>query len=398
MDSSGLRGKEHGRLETRTWVDRVPWSTVRLPLQTLAINVAVVSALVGGTTAYATFDNTVTLSVDRKAESVHTFADTVGEVLADQNIELGSHDVVAPSVDSPVEDDSEIAVRFGRQLTVTVDGVEREVWSTALSVDEALEDMDIRAAGAELSVSRSLGIGRRGLEFEVRTAKDLTLVADGESKPFTTTAITVREALSDAGFTLAELDQVSPGLEERISDGLTLTVSRVVVEKRTVTVTVEHEVTRKNDSSLYEGETEVEVEGRDGKIEQLVEVMIVDGTESTQRVLSEKTVVAAVTEVVLVGTKARSTPAPTPIDTSGDGGVWDQLAECESGGNWSINTGNGYYGGLQFSLGTWQAYGGSGYPHQNSKAEQIRIATKVRDARGGYGDWPACAAKLGLPT
>ena len=47
---------------------------------------------------------------------------------------------------------------------------------------------------------------------------------------------------------------------------------------------------------------------------------------------------------------------------------------------------------------TWQAYGGSGYPHENSKAEQIRIATKVRDARGGYGDWPACAAKLGLPT
>ena len=73
---------------------------MRLPLQTLAINVAVVSALVGGTTAYATFDNTVTLSVDGKAESVHTFADTVGEVLADQDIELGSHDVVAHSVDS----------------------------------------------------------------------------------------------------------------------------------------------------------------------------------------------------------------------------------------------------------------------------------------------------------
>jgi len=79
-------------------------------------------------------------------------------------------------------------------------------------------------------------------------------------------------------------------------------------------------------------------------------------------------------------------------------GEWDQVARCESGGNWAINTGNGYYGGLQFSLGTWQAYGGSGYPHENSKAEQIRIATKVRDARGGYGDWPACAAKLGLPT
>jgi resuscitation-promoting factor RpfB len=258
--------------------------------------------------------------------------------------------------------------------------------------------MGIRAAGVELSVSRSLGIGRRGLDFEVRTAKDLTLVADGQSKAVTTTAITVREALADAGITLANLDRVSPALEVRVTDGLTLTVNRVVAEKRTVTVTVQHDVTRKNDSSLYEGETQVEVEGRDGKIERVVEVLIVDGLAGEQRVLSEKTVVAPVTQVVLVGTKERPTPTPTPIDTSGDGGVWDQLAECESGGNWSINTGNGYYGGLQFSLGTWQAFGGSGYPHENSKAEQIRIATKVRDAHGGYGDWPACAAKLGLPT
>jgi resuscitation-promoting factor RpfB len=370
---------------------------VRLPLKTLAINVAVVSALVGGTTAYATFDNTVTLSVDGKAESVHTFADTVGEVLADQDIELGSHDVVAPSVDSPIEDDSAIAVRFGRQLTVTIDGVEREVWTTALSVDEALEELGIRAAGAELSVSRSLGIGRRGLDFEVRTPKDVTLIADGESTDITTTAITVREALADAKITLAKLDRVSPALEDRVTDGLELIVKRVVAEKRTVDVAIEHKVTRKNDNSLYEGDTKVEVQGRDGKIERVVEVLIVDGKEGKPRVLSEEIVLATVTQVVLVGTKERPAPEPPPAPSGGTG-VWDQLAECESGGNWSINTGNGYYGGLQFSLGTWQAFGGSGYPHENSKAEQIRIATKVRDAHGGYGDWPACAAKLGLPT
>jgi uncharacterized protein YabE (DUF348 family) len=371
---------------------------VRLSLKTLAINVAVVSALVGGTTAYATLDNTVTLNVDGQAESLHTFADTVGELLVDQDIELGAHDVVAPSVDSLVEDGSEIAVRFGRQLTVTIDGVERQVWTTALSVDEALEELGIRAAGAELSVSRSLGIGRRGLDFEVRTPKDVTLVADGDSRSITTTAITVREALADAGITLATLDQVNPALEGKVSDGMILTVKRVVAEKRTVTVTVEHKVVRKNDNSMYEGDSTVDVEGRDGRIERVVEVLIVDGKDGKQRLLSEETVLAAVTEVVLVGTKERPPPEPTPIDTSGDGGVWDLLAECESGGNWSINTGNGYYGGLQFSLATWQAFGGTGYPHENSKAEQIRIATKVRDARGGYGDWPACAAELGLPT
>jgi hypothetical protein len=86
-----------------------------------------------------------------------------------------------------------------------------------------------------------------------------------------------------------------------------------------------------------------------------------------------------------------------PRKSTASTAVWDRLAKCESSGNWSINTGNGYYGGLQFSLSTWRAYGGSGYPHKASKAEQIRIANKVRNARGGYGDWPACAAKLGLP-
>jgi hypothetical protein len=82
------------------------------------------------------------------------------------------------------------------------------------------------------------------------------------------------------------------------------------------------------------------------------------------------------------------------------GSVWDQLAHCEATGNWAINTGNGYYGGLQFDAGTWRAFGGTDYaplPHQASREEQIAVASKVRDSRGGYGAWPACSSKLGLP-
>lgn len=87
-------------------------------------------------------------------------------------------------------------------------------------------------------------------------------------------------------------------------------------------------------------------------------------------------------------------PAPAAVAPAGNG-VWDQLAACESGGNWSINTGNGYYGGLQFALSSWQAVGGSGYPHQASKSEQIHRA-QLLQARQGWGAWPACSAKLGL--
>jgi hypothetical protein len=92
-------------------------------------------------------------------------------------------------------------------------------------------------------------------------------------------------------------------------------------------------------------------------------------------------------------------PAPQGVVTYVGTSVWDDLARCESGGNWAINTGNGYYGGLQFSLGTWQQYGGAefaAYPHQATREEQIIVAERLRAVRG-YAPWPACRAKLGLP-
>ena len=88
-------------------------------------------------------------------------------------------------------------------------------------------------------------------------------------------------------------------------------------------------------------------------------------------------------------TATRSAAAPA------SGSVWDRLAQCESGGNWSINTGNGYSGGLQFAPGTWAAHGGTGSASTASRAEQIRVAERVR-ASQGWGAWPACSAKLGL--
>ena len=101
-------------------------------------------------------------------------------------------------------------------------------------------------------------------------------------------------------------------------------------------------------------------------------------------------------------------PAPAAVTTStrvskpqqqftavSSGSVWDQLAVCESGGNWAINTGNGYYGGLQFSLSSWQAVGGSGLPSEASREEQIARGEQLR-ARQGWGAWPACSTKLGL--
>ncbi|WP_327322684.1 LysM peptidoglycan-binding domain-containing protein [Streptomyces sp. NBC_01210] len=87
--------------------------------------------------------------------------------------------------------------------------------------------------------------------------------------------------------------------------------------------------------------------------------------------------------------------ASTGEARAADNGVWDRIASCESGGNWHINTGNGYYGGLQFSAGTWRAYGGGAYAStadKASKGQQIAVAAKVQRAQG-WGAWPTCAAR-----
>ena len=96
------------------------------------------------------------------------------------------------------------------------------------------------------------------------------------------------------------------------------------------------------------------------------------------------TVVALGAPVALAGT----------ADAAPSASKWDRIAQCESGGNWGIATGNGYYGGLQFSLGTWRAFGGSGMPHKASKSQQIAVAERILAAQG-WKAWPACSKRAG---
>lgn len=110
--------------------------------------------------------------------------------------------------------------------------------------------------------------------------------------------------------------------------------------------------------------------------------------------IATSTVTEATQGTVPQQTVARAAVA-TPTAVVSDGSVWDRLAACESGGNWAINTGNGFYGGLQFTLSSWQAAGGSGYPNAASREEQIARG-QVLQSRQGWGAWPACTAKLGI--
>jgi resuscitation-promoting factor RpfB len=357
----------------------------------ILIGLVAVAALsvTGVTWGYQSMKTHVTLVVDGQQRDLSLRADTVADVLSSQGISVGPHDEVVPSLDSRVQDGSEVAVEYGRPLTLDVDGRQQTYWTTATSVSAALSGLGRTYDDARFSTSRDASIGRAGLAVDVTTPKQVTVALAG-AKPVTKKvyADTVREALTALGVTPDADDQVSPALDRPIDDHTRITWTKVVTKTQQVTgehfslPTVKHE-----DSSLDQGTEQVDTAGKDGLRDATYQLVYRNGRLVSRTLVSQDVTSKPVAEVVTVGTKA---PPPPTTNFAGGDTVWDRIAQCESGGNWAANTGNGYYGGLQFSLGTWRAYGGSGLPSQASRATQIAIATKVRDASGGYGAWPVC--------
>ena len=360
--------------------------------------VAFVVAAVGGTTiGYAALTKDVTLTLDGRTTQVSAIGGTVGEVLSAQGIKVTDKDLVAPSIDEHVDDGSAIAVQFGRPLELAVDGETRTYWVNSTSVASALGEIGRRFDGADLSASRSASIGRTGLSLNVVTPKVVRIkLGAKELKKHRVTALTVADVLKSMGFEVDKHDRISPALDTEITDGAKVVVTDIRVATRKVArEVIDAGVVTREDPTMLEGEEAVVREGRDGVRKVTYRLRFVNGKVAVRKVVSADVRVKALPTIVKVGTKDE--PVAPTSNFAGGSTVWDSLARCESGGNWAINTGNGYYGGLQFNLGTWRAYGGTGYPHQQSRETQIAVATRLRDAAGGYGSWPGCAAALGLP-
>jgi uncharacterized protein YabE (DUF348 family) len=372
------------------------WSNMLTrPVRRIA-QAAVVTTLVAGAVGVSHYDKSVNLSVDGKASSVHAFGSTVGDVLAKQDITIGEHDVVVPSLDSQVEDGQKIVVRYGRKLTVTVDGKTREYWTTATTVAAALQELGIRADSAKLSASRSQTLGREGLSLTVSTPKALTVRVDGKNLTGTSTGRTVKEALAELKVTVDRDDRVKPTLNAALSDGMKIAIQRVSTKTVTATEAIAFGTVEKSDSSLYEGDSKTVTAGKPGSRTVTYRITTVDGKTTARKAV--KTVVTSqpVSKVVSVGTKAKpAAPAPATGGNkpSADGLNWAALAECESGGDPTTNTGNGFYGLYQFDEQTWHSVGGSGLPHENSAGEQTYRAQILYKQRGD-SPWPSCGSRL----
>ncbi|HYO34315.1 MAG TPA: transglycosylase family protein [Nocardioidaceae bacterium] len=376
------------------------------------LSTTLAAGLVVGGVAIASDRKTVTMSVDGSAKQVTTFDDTVAEVLDSQGIDLGEHDVVAPSPSSELDEGARIAVFYARPLKLTVDGEKTTYWTTATNLDDALSDVGQRlSAGAELSQSRSSSIGRKGLSLKVTTPKTITVKNGARpAKRFTSTSLDVNEALRDLGIKVDANDRLTPAPSTTIDDGSKIVITRMAVAKRQTFETVPFRTIVQESDDLYTDQRDVAREGERGKDKVTHRIVRRNGEVIVNRVVKRVAVKVPVPRVEVQGTASRPEPepepepatpsaTPAPVPAASGNSVWDALAQCESGGNWSINTGNGYYGGLQFLQSTWLSMGGGAYaslPSDATREQQIAVATRLRDAAGGYGPWPACAASLGL--
>ncbi len=355
-----------------------------------ALVTAVTLALVATAAGYLMLNkNTITLSLDGTAAEVSTGAETVADVLEEEGVEVGDHDVVVPELDTPVSDGTRIAVKFGRPLDINLDGDKSRHWVTATDVTTALDQIGLRVAGAELSASRGSEISRSGMRLTIATPKKVTFAIAG-AKPVTekVPALTVRQALDEQGVEVDRDDIVKPALGKLLDKRDKVTVTKVrVVKKDVKDEPISYSTETTSDDTMFEGEEETVREGRAGHRDVTYQLRYENGQLVGRKVLDVRDYVAPVDALVKVGTKEEVVEPAAPVYSSG-GTVWDAIAQCESGGNWAANTGNGYYGGLQFSLSTWQAYGGSGYPHTQSREAQIAVAERVAAAEGGYGAWP----------
>jgi resuscitation-promoting factor RpfB len=356
---------------------------------------AVLAGVVAGTAAFATAASgtPITLRVDGQDQHVKTSASDVAGALKSAGYSLSSHDIVAPGADSKVHANETIVYNRGRMLHLNVDGKRVDVWTTAPTVADALAQLGYPASDF-VSVSRSSRLPVGETSLDLRSPKKVTVVVHGKSSPVNTTDATVGQLLADLKVKVSASDQVLPASSSAIRTGETITVRAVVRRVDTYTETIDYPINKINDSSMYTGQVQVITAGVEGSRSVTANDTYYDGQLVGRSVISTRTLSEPKTQTEKVGTKP-APPAPQP-SVSANGLNWDAVAACESGGNWHINTGNGFYGGLQFDQGTWASNGGLAYASRAdlaSREQQIAVANRLYAARGS-SPWPVCGANL----
>ena len=378
----------------KSQIDRLNGST-SVPLR-MATGSMLATLLVGGGLAVVNKKD-VTIDVNGQQMDLVTMSNSVEGALKQAGIKIGPDDLIVPSPSERLTRTESIKVRSAKSVAVVVDGQEKTIKSTALTVDELVSEIGSEIGGVNegdlLSKGRDTVIPADGMKLDITRPKVVSINDGGDVTYTQMAASNVGDLLRRRNINLNPEDVVTPSITSPVKAGMDVRIDRVRTDQVRETVPFEAPANYKDDATAFEGDEVVEEAGTPGSKEVKRSIRIVNGKEESNTVISEKEVTPAKPATIKRGTKAKSS-APSVAN----GSVWDSLAQCEAGGNWAINTGNGFSGGLQFTPSTWLAYGGGQYApqaHLATREQQIAVASKVQ-AGQGWGAWPACTAELGL--
>jgi uncharacterized protein YabE (DUF348 family) len=359
-------------------------------LRLIVAGLLTVLAFAGG---YAvSVSKTVTLNVDGTAMRVKTMKSHVIDVVNENGFAVTDRDDLYPAGDMAVHDGENVVLRRSRPLQISLDGQGvKQVWTTASTVDEALAQLAMTDT-APAAANRGSRVPLAGMALPVVSAKTVQINDGGAVRTVHLPAPNVAGLLTAAGAPLLDSDQVLPAANVPIVDGMQIQVTRNRIERVTLRAPLPPASRRIEDPEMNMSRQIVEDPGTPGEQDVTFAVAKVNGVETGRLPVANTVITPARDAVLRVGAKPG-----TEVPDVGNGATWDAVAGCESGNNWAINSGNGFYGGVQFDAGTWIANGGLKYAPRADLAtreEQIAIAEVTR-ARQGWGAWPVCSGRAG---
>ncbi|MUL49552.1 DUF348 domain-containing protein [Mycobacterium sp. CBMA293] len=335
---------------------------------------------------------TVTITIDGAPMTVQTMKTHIGDVLTENGFTVGARDDLFPAADQSVHESENIVLRRSRPLEISMDGQNtHQVWTTAATVQDALKQLSLTDT-APVAADRATRVPIGGMSLPVVTARNVTINDGGVVRQVHLAAANVAGLLATAGVPLQQRDAVVPAAATPVTEGMEIDVTRIRLQQVTTESPLPPAMNQVPDAAMNMSRKIVDDPGQPGTQNVTYAVATVNGVETGRLPVSNQVLTPARDGVVRIGAKPG-----TEVPAVAQPATWDALSHCEAGGNWAINTGNGFYGGVQFDQNTWERQGGLRYASRADLAtreEQIAIAEVTR-ARQGWGAWPVCSGRIG---
>jgi uncharacterized protein YabE (DUF348 family) len=270
--------------------------------------------VLGSGTAYGTYElskNAVSLTVNGKEERIRTHAETVSALLKQQDIDLREEDEISHEVTQTIKDNMEIVYEASKPVNVAIGDERRTIWTTADTIKELIEQENLDVTEHDVIEPALDTKIEKDLSLTIDKAFKLALSVGEEKQQVWTTSTTVADFLKEQNVKLNELDKVEPALTEKIDEKSNVTVTRVEKVTDVVEEPIAFDVVTKNDNSIEKGVQKVIDSGKEGKQKKHYEIVKENGEEVSRKLLKTETIEESKDRVVAMGTKAVQTVSTT---------------------------------------------------------------------------------------